>query len=120
MIAVAVEIELPLTFEDKQRLGRLVEICDDQSIVNRTLLSHGLLTPLGPDECRFYPYPDGDWWCMACVSGGGHGQNVIIRVPASTGDLGKTFLLRYVTDTCREQGDGMLTVGLQRVGGSNN
>jgi hypothetical protein len=116
---IAVAVELTLSFEDKQRLGKLVEICDDQSIVNRTLLAHGLLTPLGPDECRFYPYPDGDWWCMACVAGS-HGENAIIRLPKSTGDLGKTFLLRYVTDTCQEQGGGIMTVGLQRVGGSNN
>ncbi len=116
MIAALVEIQI--SREDKLRMHGLIEICDDQSIVRPALLAKGFPLALEPGEFRFYPYGDGDWLCLACVSG--DTAPAILRLPKSTGDTGKEFLLGYVGSVCKQEGGGVLRVGLQKTDGSNN
>ncbi len=112
-------VEIKLSPEDRARLRALIEVCDDQAIVNRTLIERGYPMSIEAGQLRFYPYGDGDWFCLACVGGGGMG-NAILRLPKSAGDIGPEFLLSYMHYVCSKEGNGVLTVGLQDTSGGNN
>jgi hypothetical protein len=105
-----------LSQAQKERLSPLLEICDDQAKCNRLFLERGLLSQLAPGEARTYPIEERDWICMYCATAD---SKCVLRLPASTGDLGKLFLVEYIAFIAHQEG-GHLTVGLQNTSGSNN
>jgi hypothetical protein len=52
------QMDISLHPEEYRRLRGLLEICDDEQIVNRHLLEHGLMAELAPGEFRYYPFVD--------------------------------------------------------------
>jgi hypothetical protein len=120
------QMDISLHPEEYRRLRGLLEICDDEQIVNRHLLEHGLMAELAPGEFRYYPFAEEDWLCLACVAkplteeGGCFTSKCIIRLPEHTGENGKRFMLGFIQHMAKTEGPGYLTLGLHDSSGANN
>jgi hypothetical protein len=120
------QMDISLHPEERRRLRGLLEICDDEQIVNRHLLEHGLLAELTPGEFRYYPFSEGDWLCLACMAkpiyadGSCAATKCILRLPDHTGENGKRFMLAFVQYMAEAEGPGHLTIGLHDSSGANN
>lgn len=123
-----VRTELSLSHEDRKRIGETLEICDDQTLVNRKLLEKGLLsvtTGAGPDEFRYIPFVDGEWIYLACMApvdvAGPSCKTVIMRIPASWGEKGRIFFVGFMAKQAGEYADdGTLEIRSHDCSGKNN
>jgi len=119
-------MDITLSNDQERWIRKLMEICDDTDIVNRTLLEKGLLVELQPGEFRYYPYEDDEHIFLFCMAkpfdGDGEvfSDKCILRLPAYTGEAGKKHMLGFVQFMSEKEGPGFLTLGVSQRGGENN